>query len=63
MLARKCVKNSKRPILGFKNIPVPIAPIINKGPEEFVNAINLSASSLVHKFILYKSLDSFAPSG
>ena len=54
--------NNKRPIFASKNIPVPTAPIINKGPEEFVKAIKRSASNLLQRPLLYNSLATFAPS-
>ena len=45
---RKCVIKRRIPIVLLPNKVIPTVPIINKGPELFVKAIILSASSLVH---------------
>ena len=55
--------NKNRPMDAEPNIPVPTAPIINSGPELFVKARSLSASSFVSDPFFLRSAVIFAPTG
>ena len=62
-LARIWVIKSKNPIRLFENIEIPTVPKINKGPELFVNASNLSLSTLFRYPFSFKFETIFAPVG
>lgn len=61
--AIKWVIKSNKPILLLANKPIPTVPIINKGPELFVNASILLPSSLVQIPLFLKSVTILAPTG
>ena len=60
---RICVKRSRVPMFLFLKKQVPIVPIINIGPELFVNDKSLSPSSCVSRSLFRKSVTIFAPVG
>ena len=61
--ANICVNKSKNPIKVLSNKLTPTVPNIKSGPELFVKASNLSASSLVQVLFSLSFVTIFAPTG